>query len=182
MRTLTTLAVLALTTATAAADHDFYDGYERNLEAPYAHAYVPAAQPYSDWLRDAPQNRQPQTEPRYQMCNQLAVARLAAWEDHAYIELPGYARSLDYLELRAGATPIALRDVVVRFGDGSSIHTGSRGVVEPFEGRVIDLPRGGAPVVAVIPHYQAPVQRGHATLQVFGVPEHRVWRHGRDWR
>jgi hypothetical protein len=146
MRTLTTLAILAATTATAAASP-----------------------------RDLPQNRQPQTEARYQQRNLLAEVGLDCERDRAVVQLPETARPLDYLELRAGRTPFALRDVAVQFADGSVIHTGSRGVVEPFEGRVIDLPRGSAPVVAVLPAYQS--MGTSARLEVFGVPEHYV----RSW-
>jgi hypothetical protein len=123
---------------------------------------------------DLPQNRQPQTEARYQQKNLLADVRLDCERDRSFVQLPATARPLDYLELRAGRTAFALRDVAVQFADGSVIHTGSRGLVEPFEGRVIDLPRGSAPVVAVIPVYQS---TGSARLEVFGVPEHYV----RSW-
>ena len=149
MRTLTTIGLLALMTATSTAGT------------------------YS--LRYAPQNRQPQTEARYQPRNKLADIGLAAYSDHAFVQLPQYGGSLDYLELRAGQTPVTLRDVVVTFADGRTIHTGSRGVVEPFEGRVIDLPRGSAPVVSVMPEYETCSSGAH--LEVFGVQEHR-----RDWR
>ncbi len=149
MRTLTTLAILATTAASASA-------------SPFISA------------RDLPQNRQPQTEARYQERNELAEVSLDCERDRAVVQLRQSARPLDYLELRAGRTPFLLRDVAVRFADGSVIHTGSRGVVEPFEGRVIDLPRGSAPVVAVIPSYQS--MGTSAQLEVFGVPEH-----GRGW-
>jgi hypothetical protein len=156
MRTLATLAVLATTTATAAADPRV--GYR------------------SDWrttsASELPQNRQPQTEERYQERNQLAEVRLDAFRQRTVVQLPRYQGALDYLELRAGSTPFALADVEVRFADGTSLHTGSRGLVEAHHGRVIDLPRGSASVVAVIPHYQS---RGSARLEVFGVPEHRAW-------
>jgi hypothetical protein len=164
MRTLITASFLALLTSTAAADHDTYR--ERTWTASYAQTS----------LRDAPQNRQPQTEERYQQRNKLAEIGLVANNHHAYVQLPQYGRSLDYLELRAGRTPFALRDVVVQFADGTSLRTGSRGVVEAFEGRVIDLPHGCAPVVAVMPEYDAPGYRG-ARLEVFGVPEHRYARY-----
>ena len=125
--------------------------------------------------RDLPQNHQPQTEARYQEKNLLAQAALDCEHDRAYVQLPDTRRPLDYLELRAGRTAFALRDVAVQFADGSVIHTGSRGLVEPFEGRVIDLPRGSAAVVAVIPEYQSTGRS--AQLAVFGVPEHYV----RSW-
>lgn len=159
MRTfLTTASFLALMTATAAAEHRSYS--ERS---------APAYSSYS--LRDAPQNRQPQTEPRYQELNKLADVGLAGYGNRAFVRIP-QTGPLDYLELRAGHVPVALRDVVVQFADGTFIHTGSRGVVEPYEGRVIDLPRGHAPVIAVMPEYDTPA-RGAARLEVFGVPEQR---------
>lgn len=122
-----------------------------------------------------PQNRQPQTEPRYQERNKLAEVGLDCEQHRAVVQLPETGRPLDYLELRAGRTPFALRDVAVQFADGSVIHTGSRGIVEPFQGRVIDLPRGSAPVVAVLPTYQS--FGASPRLEVFGVPEHYV----RSW-
>ncbi|HUS29729.1 MAG TPA: hypothetical protein VMZ53_14595 [Kofleriaceae bacterium] len=157
MRTLTTLGLLAVLTGTAAADHGVYR--DRSFSSQQS-------------LRNAPQNRQPQTEERYQERNKLADAGLSPYSNHAVVQLPQAGGSLDYLELRAGRTRVALRDVVVQFADGSTIHTGSRGVVEPFEGRVIDLPSGCAQVVAVMPEYETP---GHgASLEVFGVHEHRT--------
>jgi len=161
MRSLTTLGILAALTATASADHfrDRGGGFQ------YQQQY---SQPS---LRYAPQNRQPQTEERYQERNKLADVGLAGYGNRAYVQLP-QTGALDYLELRAGRTPVALRDVVVQFADGTSIHTGSRGVVEPFEGRVIDLPAGCAQVTAVIPEYETPGRGAH--LEIFGVPEH--WR------
>ncbi len=153
MRTLPALLLLA-TSATASADH-------------------------LDWRTSPaslPQNQQPMTEARYQEKNQLADVRLEAMRSRAVIQLPRTARALDYLELRAGRTAVRLDDVEVRFADGTSLHTGDRGLVEPFQGRVIDLPRGSAPVTAIIPHYQA-ANRFGAKLEVFGVPEHfRTWR------
>jgi hypothetical protein len=157
MRNLITLATLAMTAGTAAADHQTFQ--------PTRETYVsPSSLPW---------NQQPQTEQRYQLRNKLADVRLDAFRHRAYIQLPMQG-DLDYLELRAGATPIMLRDVVVRFANGTEIHTGSRGVVEPFEGRVIDLPRNSAPVVAVIPQYETTRRRG-GQLEIFGVPEHH-WR------
>lgn len=133
------------------------------------HSYAPSS------LRDAPQNQQPQTEARYQEHNKLVDIGLPAYSHRAAIQLPRVGRSLDYLELRAGRTPLMLRDVVVQFADGSTLHTGSRGVVEPYEGRVIDLPRGCAPVVSVTPEYDA-YGYGGTRLEIFGVPEHiRTW-------
>jgi hypothetical protein len=161
---LTTVAVLGTMTATAAADHETF-GYRS-----------PSTWSSPQSLRYAPQNRQPQTEPRYQERNKLADVGLPAYGNRAFVQLPQYGGSLDYLELRAGRTPVALRDVVVQFADGSSIHTGSRGVVQPFEGRVIDLPSGCAPVVAVMPEYDTPGYRT-ARLELFGVHEH----HHRAW-
>lgn len=121
---------------------------------------------------NVPQNRQPQTEERYQPRNQLADVRLAPGADRAVIQLPRTGRPLDYLELRAGRSRFTLVDVEVMFADGTSIHTGDRGMVEPFEGRVIDLPRYAAPVTGVVAHYRTAGYRP-AHLQVFGVPEHR---------
>lgn len=125
-----------------------------------------------------PQNRQPQTEERYQPRNQLADVRLDDRRDRAYIQLPRTGRQLDYLELRAGRVRINLIDVEVRFANGQTIHTGDRGVMEPFEGRVIDLPRRASPVIAIVPHYRSLGGRRDARLQVFGVSQHvtRRWR------
>jgi hypothetical protein len=183
MRTLTTIGFLALLTATASADHAVY---QRRLyaqpSAPQYSAPQYSAPQYSSQssLRDAPQNQQPQTEERYQPRNKLADIGLAAHGNRAYVQLPQYSGSLDYLELRAGQTRVELRDVVVRFADGTSIHTGSRGVVEPFEGRVIDLPRGCAPVVSVMPEYATGY--AGARLELFGVQEHRNdWRYSSNW-
>jgi len=123
-----------------------------------------------------PQNRQPQTEERYQPRNQLADVRLEPGRDRAYIQLPRTDRPLNYLELRSGRARFTLDDVEVQFADGTAFHTGDRGVVEPFEGRVIDLPRHTAPVTAVIAHYRTFNQRFGARLQVFGVREHYARR------
>lgn len=127
-----------------------------------------------------PQNRQPKTEERYQPRNELADVRLEPGRDRAYIQLPQSGRQLDYLELRAGRMPVTLTDVEVKFADGRSIHTGDRGRVEPFEGRVIDLPRGSAPVTAVVAHYRTGRYRAPARLQVFGVRQHHGDRN-RGW-
>jgi hypothetical protein len=127
---------------------------------------------------NAPQNRQPQTEERYQPRNELADVRLEPGRNSAFIRLPQRGRPLDYLELRAGRMPVTLTDVEVRFADGRTIHTGDRGRVEPFEGRVIDLPRGAAPVTAVVAHYRTARARMPARLQVFGVRQHR-WNRDR---
>lgn len=171
MRSLTTVGILAALCATASADHfrDRGGGFQ------YQQQY---SQPS---LRYAPQNRQPQTEARYQERNKLADVGLAGFGNRAFIQLPQYAGSLDYLELRADRTPVMLRDVVVQFADGSSIHTGSRGIVEPFEGRVIDLPAGCAPVTAVMPEYDTPRDRS-ARLEIFGVHDHRGgWSSQSSW-
>jgi hypothetical protein len=121
-----------------------------------------------------PQNRQPQTEERYQARNQLADVRLDAGSTRAEIQLPSTGRQLDYLELRAGRARFALDDVEVLFNDGTTIRTGDRGVLQPFEGRVINLPRHAAAVVGVVAHYRTLGRRlASAELQVFGVPEHR---------
>jgi hypothetical protein len=133
---------------------------------------VASAQTWRD-PANAPQNRQPQTEERYQPRNQLADIRLEPGHNRAYVELPQTGRPLDYLELRAGRVPVTLIDVEVQFADGTAIHTGDRGRVEPFEGRVIDLPTRAAPVTAVVAHYRTARYRAPARLQVFGVREHR---------
>ncbi|NVB79753.1 MAG: hypothetical protein HOV81_15260 [Kofleriaceae bacterium] len=130
----------------------------------------------------APQNRQPQTEERYQARNQLADVRLNPGRDRAYIQLPRTGRPLDYLELRAGRARLMLDDVEVKFADGTSIHTGDRGVVQPFEGRVVNLPRRAAPVTAIVASYRTIGRRMPARLQVFGVPEHGPNRWGRRGR
>lgn len=153
MRILTAFLFTTLATATAAS----------------AQGWRPPAN------ANAPQNRQPQTEERYQRQNQLADVRLEPGRDRAYIQLPRTGRPLDYLELRAGRMPVTLIDVEVKFADGRSIHTGDRGRVEPFEGRVIDLPRRSAPVTAVVAHYRTARGRMPARLQVYGVAEHRRW-------
>ena len=130
-----------------------------------------------------PQNRQPMTEERYQPRNQLADVRLDAGRGRAVIPLPRTGRPLDYLELRAGRVPLTLVDIEVRFADGTSIRTGDRGLVEPFEGRVVNLPRRAAPVTAITAHYQtAGYRRAPARLQIFGVREHRDYRAERDYR
>lgn len=155
MRILTVLTLLAAT-ATASAD------------------------PHWRSPSNLPQNRQPQTEARYLERNKLAEVRLDTRRDRAYVQLPRTG-ALDYIELRAGRTPFTLRDVEVRFADGTSIRTGSRGFVEPHHGRVINLPRRASPPVALILHYRTAGTRAAwvrgARLEVFGVPEYR-----RDWR
>ncbi|HTL33380.1 MAG TPA: hypothetical protein VL326_09655 [Kofleriaceae bacterium] len=133
-----------------------------------------------------PQNRQKQTEERYQTRNQLADVRLDARSTRAEIQLPYTGKRIDYLELRAGRGRFALDDVEVLFDDGTSIRTGDRGVVEPNQGRVINLPRHAGSVVGLVAHYRTLGRRwGGAELQVFAVPEHydrnrwsRRW-HGR---
>jgi len=131
--------------------------------------------------RYLPQNRQKQTETeRYEPRNQLADVRLDPSGGSAVIQLPQTTRPIDYLELRAGRAAITLVDVEVQFADGTSMHTGDRGRVEPFEGRVINLPRHSSSVVAVVPTYRTWSHRG-ARLQVFGVPEHHGWRAARRW-
>jgi hypothetical protein len=139
---------------------------------------VASAQSYPS-NRSLPQNRQPQTEERYQQRNELADVRLDGGRDSAFIQLPITGQPLDYLELRAGRARLFLNDVEVIFADGSSMHTGDRGVIQPFEGRVIDLPHHASAVTAVIPHYQTFGYRRFARLQVFGVPEHRDRRWAR---
>jgi hypothetical protein len=120
-----------------------------------------------------PQNRQKQTEDRYQPRNQLADVRLAAGRNRAFIQLPRTGRPIDYLELRAGRARFTLINVEVRFADGTSINTGDRGLVQSFEGRVINLPRRAAPVIALVATYRTVGRRIPARLQVFGVREHR---------
>lgn len=149
MRTLMTMLFLA-STATAASAQSYRQPPNANL----------------------PQNQQPQTEERYQRKNQLADVSLDARRSRAYIQLPRTGRPLDYLELRAGRARVTLDDVEVKFADGTSIHTGDRGVVEPFEGRVINLPNRASPVIAIVPHYRTP-GRVPGRLQVFGVAQHR---------
>jgi hypothetical protein len=165
MRYFTTLAALVMSAGTAAADHQTYyptTGQPQLVSPTFRSGQMSP--------RDLPWNQQPQTEERYQLRNKLTEVRLDGFRDRAYIQLP-VQRGLDYLELRAGATPIALTDVVVRFADGTEIHTGSRGIVEPFQGRVIDLPHGSSPV-ALIPQYDLTRRRG-GRLEIFGVHEHR---------
>jgi hypothetical protein len=158
MRTLTTLATTLVLAASGIASAQYAPPSNANL----------------------PQNQQPQTERRYQMRNELADVRLDRWRDSAYIQLPSTGRPIDYLELRAGGARFALDDVEVRFGDGTAMHTGDRGVLAPFEGRVIDLPHHAAPVTAVVAHYRMVGHRRFpARLQVFGVPEHNGYRWGR---
>ena len=135
---------------------------------------IAAAQPSPAQLS---QNHQPQTEARYQPRNELANIRLDPRRDRAYIQVPRTGRQLDYLELRAGRASFALDDVEVLFEDGTSLHTGDRGVLQPFEGRVVDLPHRTAPVTAVIAHYRSYGHRFPARLAVFGVPEH----YGHRW-
>jgi len=141
---------------------------------------IAAAQPPAN--ATYPQNRQKQTEERYQARNELADVRLDAGRGRAEIQLPATRRQLDYLELRAGHARFALDDVEVLFTDGSSIHTGDRGVVEPFEGRVINLPHNAAGVAGIVAHYRTLGHRRSAELQVFGVPEHNRTRWSRRAR
>jgi hypothetical protein len=133
-----------------------------------------------------PQNRQPQTEERYQPRNQLADVRLDAGRGRAFIRVPQTTRPLDYLELRAGRQRIQLDDVQIRFADGTSIRTGDRGVIEPFQGRVVNLPRRSSAVTAIIPTYRTLGRHyADARLQVFGVPQHFYGtrdRYDRDYR
>ncbi len=149
MRTLTTLLLLAATSTASAQSRP-------------ANANLP-------------QNQQPQTEERYQPRNRLADVSLDARRNRTYIQVPRTERPLDYLELRAGRTRVTLVDVEVKFADGTSIHTGDRGIVEPFEGRVINLPNRASPVIAIIPHYRTAGNRIPGRLQVFGVSQHRRW-------
>ena len=129
-----------------------------------------------------PQNRQPQTEERYAPQNKLGEVRLEGYRGRAYIALPQTGRDTDYLELRAGRARVQLDNVEVRFADGRVINTGDRGIVEPFQGRVIDLPRHSAAVTAIVPTYRTLNRRGVARLEVYAVPEHDRWRAERDSR
>lgn len=129
-----------------------------------------------------PQNRQPQTEERYSAQNKLGEVRLDGRRGRAYIRLPQTGRHTDYLELRAGRARIQLDNIEVRFADGRVINTGDRGVVEPFQGRVIDLPRHSAAVTAIVPTYRTLNRRGVARLEVYAVPEHDRWRADRRYR
>ena len=139
---------------------------------------IASAQTYRRPPPNQPQNTQRQTEQRYQPRNQLADLRLDPGRDRAYVRLPRTGRPLDYLELRAGRSAVTLVDVEVQFADGTSIRTGDRGLVQPNEGRVIDLPRGSAAVTGVVAHYRTARYRTPARLQVFGVREHR-WNRDR---
>lgn len=130
--------------------------------------------------RDYPQHRQPQTQERYQPRNQLADVRLDAGRGYAVIPLPQTRRPIDYLEIRAGRVPVTLVDVEVRLANGRIVNSGDRGLVEPFEGRVIDLPRGSI-VTAVTARYRTASHRRPARLQVFGVREQRAFRTPRDY-
>ena len=60
-------------------------------------------------------------------------------------------------------------------GEGPAPHPGSRGLSEPFRGRVMDGPGGGAPVVALTPHSQPAGHFRGARLGVFGAAGHRRW-------
>jgi hypothetical protein len=155
MKVLTTILVMALSSVAAA---DQYRG------------------PRSD-----SHYRQPQTQERYQPRNQLADVRLDAGRGRAVIPLPQTNRPLDYLEIRAGRVPVTLVDVEVRLADGRVVNSGDRGRVEPFEGRVIDLPRGSI-VTAVTARYRTASHRMPARLQVFGVRDQRAYREPRNYR
>ncbi len=119
-----------------------------------------------------PQNRQPQTEERYQPRNQLADVSLPLGRERTVIQLPRTGRQIDYLELRAGRAKFTLLDVEVRFADGRTMHTGDRGLVEGYEGRVVDLPRRSAAPTMMIVTYRT-IARQPSRLQVFGVRQHR---------
>jgi hypothetical protein len=112
------------------------------------------------------------TEERYQPRNQLVDVRLEAGRGRTRIDLPRTGRPIDYLELRAGRTAVTLDDVVIHFADGTSMQNGDRGLIEPFEGRVIDLPRGSSAAIAITARYRTATWRIPARLQVFGVNEH----------
>lgn len=148
-----------------------------------------SARPYhqNTWRHEAsnrylPQNQQPRTEPRYQTYNKLAEVAVFPQRERDVIRISADQPRLDYLELRALGGPVEIRNVAVRLADGQVIHTGSRGVIAPGEGRVIDLPPRSAPVVAVIPDYGITRYSGYdhgyhrsaARLELFGVPEHHA--------
>jgi hypothetical protein len=155
---------------------------------------VPVAASAEPYYRDAgryepsnrylPQNQQPQTEPRYQAFNKLAEIVVCPQRGRDVIRIPEHQPRLDYLELRAIGGSVAIRDVAIRFADGHVIHTGSRGVIVPGQGRVIDLPPGSAPVVAVVPSYGAigydRYDGSAVRLELFGVPNHQRWGYDRN--
>jgi hypothetical protein len=136
-------------------------------------AGVASAQPWNPYNPSQQRRTQPQTEERYQARNQLTTVRLEPGRNRAYIQLPRTGRPLNYLEIRAGRMRVTLDNVQVLLEDGTTIDSGDRGTVEPFEGRVIDLPRSGARPKAIIAQYRTENHRRGARLTVFGVPEHR---------
>jgi hypothetical protein len=116
---------------------------------------------------------------RYQPQNKLAEVSADPRDGRDVIPLP--AGDFEYLELRAQAAPIFLRDVAIEFADGRVMHTGSRGVVIPGQGREVDLPRNHAPIVAIVTDY-GPQRwnRTPARLEVFGVPCNETPSYGYD--
>jgi len=135
-----------------------------------------------------PQYARPELEPRYQQQNKLAEVSADPRDGSDRIQLP--PGEFAYLELRARDAPVMLRDFIVRFADGRTIRTGSRGTIIPGQGRVVNLPQTGAPIVEVIAEYGAP-RYGHygayrrtgwydrtpARLEIFGV-SHDCERNG----
>ena len=109
------------------------------------------------------------TEARYQARNKLAQVTVSSGESRDRIALP--RGRFDYLELRALGTPIRLSDVEVRFVDGTSFRTGSRGVIQVGQGRVVQLPYGAPPVAELITHY------GDNGVRYLGVANRRGFRY-----
>jgi hypothetical protein len=105
---------------------------------------------------------------RYQAQNKLAEVSADPRDGRDVIRLPH--EDFAYLELRGQNAPIALRDVEIRFVDGTVMHTGSRGVIVPGQGREVQLPVNAPPIEAIITDY-GPQRwdRTPARLEVFGV-------------
>jgi hypothetical protein len=124
-----------------------------------------------------PQYARPELAPRYQQQNKLAEVSADPRDGSDRIQLP--PGQFAYLELRAREAPIMLRDFIVRFADGRSIRTGSRGTIVPGQGRVVNLPQTGVPIVEVIAEYGGQqygayrrvgwYDRTPARLEIFGV-------------
>jgi hypothetical protein len=162
MRTLTWLTTIALALAPGLASADHQNTYY-------------------------PQYARPELAPRYQQQNKLAEVSADPRDGSDRIQLP--PGQFAYLELRAREAPIVLRDFIVRFADGRMIRTGSRGTIVPGQGRVVNLPQTGAPIVEVIAEYGQPYgaygaygsygayrhaawnDRTPARLEIFGVPQ-----------
>jgi len=130
-----------------------------------------------------PQYARPELAPRYQQQNKLAEVSADPRDGSDRIQLP--PGQFAYLELRAREAPIMLRDFIVRFADGRAIRTGSRGTIVPGQGRVVNLPQTGVPIVEVIAEYGSSPQyhqygayrragwydRTPARLEIFGVSQ-----------